>query len=88
MRSGICAAVLFSALAFGGLGHVPAASAAPPAPVVVHISDAAPPILLAQYGDSSSSRTRSSRGVVRLVVFGIILAVGAVGWVIKQVAGS
>lgn len=46
--------------------------------------------LLAQQQDRSSSSTgyRSSRGSARLIGAGVVLGIGAIGWVLKKLRGE
>jgi hypothetical protein len=56
-------------------------------PVPAVVTQSGMPIVLAQYSDSSSSsRVRIPRGAIRLAVGAVILVIGGVGWVIKQMA--
>ena len=47
------------------------------------------PVLLGQSSDSSSGgSTRIPRGLIRLVIFGVIALFGAGAWVVRQMSGS
>jgi len=47
------------------------------------------PILLGQSSDSSSGGSvRIPRGLIRLVIFGVIALFGAGAWIVRQLSGS
>ena len=53
------------------------------------VSVAALPVLLGQSSDSSSGgSSRVPRGLIRLVIFGVIALFGAGAWVVRQLTGS
>jgi hypothetical protein len=96
MRSRVWTGILGVSLALGSvaLGSAAVGSQATPVAVVAATTTAAEtpagqlPVVLAQYSESSSSssssRTRSYRGIIRLAVFGVIILVSGIGWVIKK----
>ena len=85
MKTTLRATILGLAVLLGGEA-VYGSDLAPAAPVPAIAAQTGLPIVLAQYSESSSSssRVRVPRSVIRLAVGAVILVIGGVGWVIKQ----
>jgi hypothetical protein len=86
MKTALQATILGLAVLVGGEA-VYGSDLASSSPVPAVATQTGMPIVLAQYSDSSSSsRVRIPRGAIRLAVGAVILVIGGVGWVIKQMA--
>ncbi|MCU0876484.1 MAG: hypothetical protein MUF06_01650 [Pirellulaceae bacterium] len=86
MKTALLATVLGLAVLLSGEA-VYGSDIASSSPIPAIATQTGTPIVLAQYSDNSSStRVRIPRGAIRLAVGAVILVIGGVGWVIKQMA--